>query len=161
MEPAPLSSPQSSRGWRETDRACSGNARPVVFLQHGLPRIVNAARAVPFLLACAFPAMAQDSVSWGQGVTFDVHLIPADGPHFAEVVGVNRTTVGVGSVTAAELSIDGLTVRVTVFHGPGAAPDRLTVIPPEGFIAVPEYIDIEEDDTGVIRVFRLADMVTG
>jgi hypothetical protein len=50
-EPAPLSSPQSSRGWRATDRACSGNARPVLFLQHGLPRIVNTARAVPFLLA--------------------------------------------------------------------------------------------------------------
>jgi hypothetical protein len=107
------------------------------------------------VLAGAFPAAAQDSVSWGQGVTFDVHLIPADGPHFAEVVGVNRMTTGVGSVTAAELSIDGLTVRVTVFHGPGAAPDRLTVIAPEGFIAVPEFIDIEEDDTGVIRIYPI------
>jgi hypothetical protein len=83
------------------------------------------ALACALVLAGTFSAEAQDSVSWGEGVTFDVHLVPKDGPgHVADLVGVNRMTFGVGEVTQAVLSIEGLTVTVTVLSraGHGARP---------------------------------------
>jgi hypothetical protein len=83
------------------------------------------ALAFALVLAGTFSAEAQDSVSWGEGVTFDVHLVPKDGPgHVADLVGVNRMTFGVGEVTQAVLSIEGLTVTVTVLSraGHGARP---------------------------------------
>jgi hypothetical protein len=120
------------------------------------------ALACALVLAGTFSAEAQDSVSWGEGVTFDVHLVPKDGPgHVADLVGVNRMTFGVGEVTQAVLSIEGLTVTVTVYHGPGMAPDRMSVIVPDGYLAVPEWVDIEENATATIRIFRLSDMVMG
>jgi hypothetical protein len=120
------------------------------------------ALAFALVLAGTFSAEAQDSVSWGEGVTFDVHLVPKDGPgHVADLVGVNRMTFGVGEVTQAVLSIEGLTVTVTVYHGPGMAPDRMSVIVPDDHLAVPEWVDIEENDTATIRIFRLSDMVMG
>jgi hypothetical protein len=36
--------------------------------------------------------------------------------------------------------------------GRGLTPDRFTVTPPEGFIAVPAELDVAEDQTGVILV---------
>jgi hypothetical protein len=127
------------------------------------------ALAFALVLAGTFSAEAQTwtAFPWGEGVTFDVHLVPKDGPgHVADLVGVNRMTFGVGEVTQAVLSIDGLTVTVTVYHGPGMAPlDRMSVIVPDDIIWRCRRVDRHRGKRGqhaaTIRIFRLSDMVMG
>jgi hypothetical protein len=48
----------------------------------------------------------------------------------------------------------GFTVRVVIMQGGGLAPDMMMVIPPAGYVAVPEVVTVEEHEQGVIVVFR-------
>jgi hypothetical protein len=43
-------------------------------------------------------------------------------------------------------------VTVETDVGMGDRPDRITVTPPEGYYAEPAYIDVAEDDTGVVLI---------
>jgi hypothetical protein len=47
---------------------------------------------------------------------------------------------------------NGFTVRVVIMQGPGLAPDMMVVIPPAGYIAIPESVTVEEHESGVIIV---------
>lgn len=47
---------------------------------------------------------------------------------------------------------EGLTVRVVVLQGMNPAPDTMHVIPPAGYIAVPETLTVEEGAQGVIVI---------
>lgn len=101
----------------------------------------------------------EDSVRWGNDPYFDVFLRKSDSPGaVAEITGVNRITYGHGVFTMAALSIDGLAVTVIVNHGLSDQPDRLEVRVSEDFIAIPDHIYIEEDDTGTILIYPAAAM---
>lgn len=47
---------------------------------------------------------------------------------------------------------NGFTVRVVIMQGSGLAPDIMMVIPPAGYIAVPESVTVEEHQEGVIVI---------
>ena len=58
-------------------------------------------------------------------------------------------------VLAFELALGGFEVAVRVEHGAGDIPDRFTVVPPAGYIAVPSFLDVGEHDQGVILIFSV------
>ena len=47
---------------------------------------------------------------------------------------------------------EGLTVRVVVMQGMNPAPDTMHVIPPAGYIAIPDTLTVEEGAQGVIVI---------
>jgi hypothetical protein len=48
---------------------------------------------------------------------------------------------------------NGFTVRVVIMQGMGNAPDTMAVIPPAGYVAIPESVTVEEHEIGVIHVY--------
>lgn len=112
-----------------------------------------------WLAAAAFlamPASAETSHTWGmlEGYTSTIVLQPTQAPGaVAEIVFDNKTVHTDENVTFA-LTLDGLTVEVYAQVGRGLTPDRMTVTPPDGFIAVPPELDVREDDVGVILLYR-------
>lgn len=110
------------------------------------------------LLLSDLPALAQeaprtgpDLYSWGSGVMVAyVQLLPGE-DHPATVVFQNRLTYHPREATIT-LSIDGLEVEVEMLMGDGEEPDVIRVLPPQGFVAEPEVIEVGEDETGEIQV---------
>jgi hypothetical protein len=51
-----------------------------------------------------------------------------------------------------DLTAEGITVRVVVMQEGNPAPDTFMVIPPAGYIAVPEMVTVEEGDIGLIII---------
>jgi hypothetical protein len=83
-------------------------------------------------------------------------LAPAEGAAVARVICVNRLTSGHAMVLEFPLALGGFGVTVLVEHGAGDVPDRFTVVPPDGFIAVPAFVDVGEHDQGEILIFSVA-----
>lgn len=50
------------------------------------------------------------------------------------------------------LDLDGLAVTVDALVGRGLTPDRMTITPPPGYIAVPPEIDVPENEAGVVLI---------
>jgi hypothetical protein len=102
----------------------------------------------------ASPAVADDRAFWGPSYEYgtSVTLAPADGPAIATVTFRNRLTGNIGQ-TSAVLTIAGLSVQVHVTHASGDSPDRVMVTPPEGFMAVPPVLDVEEGGEGVVTIY--------
>ena len=92
------------------------------------------------------------SIFWG-GTGATITLEQPTG-HVATVHCQNELTQGT-STTTGEITIGGITVEVRVVHMPGDQPDKFEVYPPEGYIAVPRYLNVNEGDTGEIRIFEL------
>jgi hypothetical protein len=109
--------------------------------------------ALPFIASLAAPLWAEDSYSWGSqyfASTITLQHTSAPGAA-AEVQFVNRTVHFDEDVTFT-LDMDGMAVVVEASVGRGMTPDRMTVTPPMGFIAVPPEIDVPEDGIGVILI---------
>lgn len=113
---------------------------------------------VVVLLACAVIGLsaradADPVYSWG-GDTYQstVTLQRTEAPGaVAEVVFLNRT-VHQDKLETFVLDLDGLAVTVDALVGRVMTPDRLTITPPQGFIAVPPEIDVPENETGVVLI---------
>lgn len=112
--------------------------------------------AIPLLLS-GLPALADttpepgpDLYSWGSEVVAYVQLMPGE-DHPGTVVFHNRLTYHPREATIT-LSIDGLEVVVEMLMGDGDLPDVIRVLPPLGFVAEPELIEVGEDETGQIEV---------
>ena len=105
----------------------------------------------------ATPAFAADRTWWGGSPNPDYNtnavIAPADAPAIATITLTNRLTGGHDMLTTGTIEIPGLSVGVTVLHGPGDQPDTLHVQPPEGFIAVPPQIDVPEGGQGVVTIY--------
>jgi hypothetical protein len=71
--------------------------------------------------------------------------------HPATVVFVNRLTYHPREATIT-LSIEGLEVAVEMLMGDGDEPDVIRVLPPAGFVAEPEVLEVAEDETGRVEV---------
>jgi len=50
------------------------------------------------------------------------------------------------------LTDGGLSVTVLILQEPGNNPDTMHVIPPQGYIAIPESVLVEEGDSGEILI---------
>ncbi len=102
-------------------------------------------------LLWSLPAFAGDTASWmGTGC----QLIPVTGQdHIAEVRCVNVETMG-DALTEGVMAVPGLFVGLTVLHGPGDIPDRFTITPEPGFIAVPPVLVIGENQRATALIMQ-------
>ena len=80
-------------------------------------------------------------------------LSPGPDIPLAYVDCVNRLTSDHDPVLRFTLDLGGFEVGVIVVHGSGNIPDTYTITPPEGFIAVPPVIEVQEGATGRIAIF--------
>ena len=106
-------------------------------------------RAILASLALALPASAQDTVDWS-GTGCRMVLTP-DKPHVAEITCLNRLTGGVQNNEGA-LVVGGFQVGVGATMFPGDVQDEFVVIPPDGYVAVPPVLVLDEGTAGVVRV---------
>lgn len=82
-----------------------------------------------------------------------IAIQPTDAPGaVAEIVFDNRT-VHSDTLERFDLTLNGLTVTVEALVGRGLTPDRMTVIPPDGYYAEPPEMDVEEDGVETIIVY--------
>lgn len=109
-------------------------------------------KTAAILAAMAFPAHADDTVSWGGT---NARLAPSDGPALATVTCTNRLTTGHDTMTQGTVSLGGFEVHIRVYHGAGDAPDRFIATPPDGYIAIPPQVDVPEGGQAVILIFAI------
>ena len=111
---------------------------------------------VPFLCALTLPASAHADTThtWGAltGYQSTIRLQPTDAPGAVAEVVFDNKTVHRDELVTFVLELDGLAVTVDALVGRGLTPDRMTVTPPVGFIAVPAEIDVPENEAGVVLI---------
>lgn len=107
--------------------------------------------ALAVLLAFASMARAESTANWG-GTGCTLRAVD-DQAHVAVLSCHNRLTGG-QPITRADLTAEGVTVGLTVFHGPGDIPDRFIVVVPDGFYAVPSEVDIGEDAGADVLIYE-------
>lgn len=109
-------------------------------------------RAILASLAFAMPAAAQDAAFWG---ATGCVLVPVTGEAWvAELRCANFLTNMTPADVSADLRIDGLAVRLDLVQTFGRTPDVFTVTPPDGFVAVPPVLVLDEEARGVVRVME-------
>ena len=101
-------------------------------------------------LLIAEAALGADSYRWALGSHVTIQPTSEPGA-VAEVVFLNKS-VHTTQIETFDLTLGDLTVTVEADVGMGDRPDRITVTPPEGYYAEPAYIDVAEDDTGVVLI---------
>jgi hypothetical protein len=113
-------------------------------------------RAALIALALAAPAHAQDARTWpATGVEPSHVTIHAPTvPDAAATVTFKNTTVHGASetfsLTWGEITVD----CIFDWNHAGGMSERLTVIAPAGFIAIPGEILVPEDAQGVVHIFE-------
>lgn len=113
------------------------------------------AAAILGAIVFATDACPQDIKTWNSAAYSSyIRLQPTTNPEaVAEVEFKNAQVHGITQTERFTLSIDGMSVEVIATTGNGMTPDRMEVIPPDGFVAIPQVIDVEEDDTGIIYIY--------
>jgi hypothetical protein len=109
-------------------------------------------------LGLSRPAHAGPVADWGgTGCRLDKAL---QQEHVAVVTYHNELTGGVEH-NAGSVDLYGLQIRLIVTMGAGNMPDRFEVIAPEGFVAVPREVVLQEGKSGVVLIFAIAGMLIG
>lgn len=107
-------------------------------------------RILALLCLAAMPAHAQDVAEWGGT---GCQLVPVVGrTHIAEVRCRNAVTSG-QSLTEGVMQSGDLRAHLAVQHGPGDVPDLFTVTPPDGYIADPVVLSLDEKTRGVVLIY--------
>lgn len=107
-------------------------------------------RLAAAMILAASPAMADDC-RWG-GPPYSTANVSPDGDGGAVVHFENRMTPFSPHDAPCVVPFGGGEMVIEWHHGPGMLPDDGMVSPPEGFVAIPPVVTIEEEDSGVIRV---------
>lgn len=107
-------------------------------------------RAAMMLAIASGPSFAQDAADFGG--TGCVIIAVQGEIHVAEVTCINVVTAG-NYHDEAQITSGGISVGLTIDHGPGEAPDRFTVTPPDGYVAQPPVMDLDERTSGVVLVY--------
>lgn len=103
----------------------------------------------------ALPAAADTTHTWGSPLySSTIAIQPTEAPGAVAEVVFDNKTVHVDEDVVFALTLDGLTVEVYAQVGRGLTPDRMTITPPDGFIAVPSELDVAEDQVGTILLYR-------
>jgi len=116
------------------------------------------ALALLAMLTSVVPVIAETSRHWGES---SATITPGQGGPVAVVLCRNELTFTAESTFAFMLELDGLAVLVRVEQGPNTVPDRYTVEPPEGFVAVPPFIELDEGTSGEILIYQLEGALLG
>lgn len=103
----------------------------------------------------AKPVGAETVHAWGylEGYQSTITIQPTDAPGAVAEVVFHNKTVHADEDVRFDLTLDGLTVTVIALVGRGLTPDRMTIIPPDGYIAEPPEIDVAEDDVGWVVIY--------
>jgi hypothetical protein len=117
-----------------------------------MPRNKRRAMLLLGLALLASPAFAQDTVYWG-GTSSHIRLQTTDSPGAVAEVEFQNAPIHTDAEQTHSLSLGGLTVQADMILGRGALPDRMTITPPEGLIAVPPFVDVPEGQTRVIYLY--------
>ena len=111
------------------------------------------------LALIAAPAFASDIHHWGGSYA---QLVPANnGPHVATVICHNEIVMVGAMDFGFALTLGALTVQVEIEQGVGDTPDLYRVTPPEGFIAIPPAIFVNEGQSEEIRIFVFGEGLLG
>lgn len=102
---------------------------------------------VVFLLMGAVAAYAQE----GSQSPHDEFVLDQEADHYATITFYNATPPASGGHPLT-LTDGDLTVRLRLAIGMG--PETLTVLAPEGWVAIPGSVTVEDGETGVIELFR-------
>lgn len=108
------------------------------------------------LFLSALSARADDRRIWQNrsGMVSVIILQPTDAPGaVAEVFFDNRPIHARDEDVTFDLDAGGLIVTVTAYVGRGITPDRIEVITPPGFYAMPASIDVAENDVGRVLIY--------
>lgn len=105
-------------------------------------------RLALILALLAGPAVAQN---WPHAMPSDEFTLERPADHYATVEFYNSDPPNSGYYPR-ELVNGDLTVGLRMQFGSG--PELLTVIAPEGWVAIPETISVIDGETGVIELFR-------
>ena len=100
-----------------------------------------------------FSAAVAETYAWNHETHVTIQPTAQPGA-VAEVVFLNPEVHGQFAY-AFPLTLDGITVSVAMeINAQGGAADRMTVTPPEGYIAVPDSVLVPENGAGVIYVYE-------
>lgn len=109
-----------------------------------------------FLAATAAHA---DTFRWGAEDQSIIETYQGEGNgHIATIEFRNNLTFSADSDYRVQLSEAGQAFTVLIEQGEGKTPDRMTVIPPSGFVAIPPSILVDEYDAGSIEIFDAAEV---
>lgn len=98
-------------------------------------------------------AVAQDTYAWDDNTRVTIQPTSKPGA-WAEVVFLNSEIHTAFGYTF-DLTLDGLTVSIAMeINAQGGAADRMTVTPPEGYVAVPDSVLVPENGAGVVHIFE-------
>lgn len=109
-------------------------------------------RLAAALALVASPAIGQ--VVWDDGAA-SLDIVPSDKPGAVADVVYRNAMVSAQDVEVYTLTLDGLSVSVTMQHGRGEKPDTAVVNVPEGYVAYPESITVDEGATGVVVIYSI------
>lgn len=96
------------------------------------------------------PASGQQTRVWERSASF-ISLVPSDGPAVAIVIFRNEQ-IQLQTETF-DLHIPGLTISVRTMIREGMMFDSIAVSVPDGFIAVPKVLDVEEGQSGITSIY--------
>ena len=110
-------------------------------------------------LCAAAVARAQDAVTWG-GTACQLSPTP---PHEASIAALTCSNLLVGGNTHNEaiLFMQGFPVKIVATFGPGNVPDTFAVTVPDGFVAVPPEMTLDEGGSGTVLIFAMDDALLG
>lgn len=105
------------------------------------------------LILCASPALADPALHvWGGGMS-TIELRPSQAPGAVAEVEFANEPVHTDAEQSLTLSLGGFSVQADMILGRGLTPDRMTITPPEGYIAVPQWVDVPEGASRVITIY--------
>ncbi len=108
-------------------------------------------RFAALFCAVAFPVVAQDWTSYTPAEQDDLEIRESSEGHFAEIAYVNDVSqISTGGTHV--LVWEGVEIEVFIEITPG--PELITITPPDGFMAIPDYAEVPDD--GVPFVFQVA-----
>ena len=102
-------------------------------------------RPVLASLLLAFPAHAQDVASFSGTGCILIQVNEAE--VIARLECLNVETTG-DAFSEGAMTAGGLTVGLTVSHGPGAVQDVFTFTAPDGYVVVPPVLSLDEFTSG-------------
>lgn len=110
-------------------------------------------RAIFFSAFLAAPVIAETNLTtWGNGSSY-IRLQPTKAPGAVAEVVFHNEAVHSDKTETFDLSLGGFTLTVEAVVGRGATPDDMTVIVPEGYIAVPPMVSVPEGESRVITIY--------
>lgn len=103
------------------------------------------------LALLASPAFADDTAYCGESLAA---MRPGEGEAVAQVIILNRYSAAPNDCQS-DVTLNGLNVVIQFANQPGRTPDAVRVVVPEGFIAIPPEVTLDEDEQGTVEIFAI------